>query len=62
MQSMQKSQHYVLRTVLCPGCGHPQVLKFKLNEVQVTERCEACGKVATFERALSGAEAWRSVR
>lgn len=57
-----KIQHYVLRTIPCPGCGHPQDIKFKLYEVAIVERCEACGKVATFERTLSGAEAWKTVR
>ena len=57
-----KTQHYVLRTIQCPGCGHAQDIKFKLYEVQVVERCEACGKVATFERSLSVTEAWRSVQ
>ncbi len=57
-----KTQHYVMRTIPCPGCGHPQDIKFKLHEVQVVERCEACGKVATFERSLSVTEAWKAVQ
>jgi uncharacterized Zn finger protein len=59
---MRMMQHYVLRTVPCPGCGHAQNIKFKFYEMQVVERCEACGKVATFERTLSVTEAWKSVQ
>ncbi|MBI0584775.1 MAG: hypothetical protein ISF22_11210 [Methanomassiliicoccus sp.] len=55
------SKHYVLRTLLCPSCGHAQEIKFKLSEVQVVERCEACGKVARFERVPLGADSWNVI-
>jgi hypothetical protein len=40
--------HHVLRLIPFPGCGHVQVIKLNLRELEVIELCEACGRIATF--------------
>jgi ribosomal protein S27E len=47
-------RHYILRTIPCSGCGHVQVIKFKLSKLEVVERCEACGRINKFERPMPG--------